>query len=133
MNLCTYLAKGMADYVGVWDLDEYFIPRGKNRNIVDFISALDNYSPNQPSEEILYRDVHGDRNVSEVFAAGWKGGRGFADKDAHPLCYISLHSEVLLYPREYVAETPDLDRFTWMGDRFPFGKVKKSQIFESSK
>ena len=111
----------MADYVGVWDLDEYFIPRGENKNLIDFIQALDNYSPNQPHDELRYAAVHGSRELVEVFASGWRGGRGLADGDAHPLCYISLHSDVLLYPNNYVAETPELDRFTWMGDRFPFG------------
>lgn len=113
----------MADYVGVWDLDEYFIPRGENTNLIDFIAALDDYSPNQPPIEVRFATVHGSRELAEIYTSGWKGGRGFASGDAHPLCYISLHADVFLYPKSYVAETPDLDRFTWMGDRFPFGIV----------
>ena len=27
VNTCSYYAKGSADYVGIWDFDEFFLPR----------------------------------------------------------------------------------------------------------
>lgn len=122
VNACTYFAKGMADYVAVWDLDEYFIPRGANRDLLDLVESLDTYRRHTRPWQQSYAAVHGQRSLLERYLAGWQGGRGMADGDAHPLCFIQLDSEVVLYPDEYNADLPDLDRFTWMGDRFPFGE-----------
>lgn len=46
--------------------------------------------------------------------SGWRGGPGFADKDGHPLCYMSLRSEVILPSRRQRQ-----DQRPWLSDRFP--------------
>ena len=40
VNLCTYYSKGVADYVGIWDFDEFFIPKGENKNLLDVIKNV---------------------------------------------------------------------------------------------
>ena len=78
----------MADYVGIWDYDEFFQPRGANKDIVDVIRAMEaptgpvrnSYSPN-----LKALDVH---------KLGWEPRRGMADNDGHPFCYLILDSEV---------------------------------------
>ena len=37
--MCTYYSKGVADYVGIWDFNEFFIPRGDHKNLLDVIKA----------------------------------------------------------------------------------------------
>ena len=89
VNMCTYFSKGMADYVGVWDFDEFFQPRGTNRNLLDVIAAME--------------PVHGPIN-SSFFSPNaslasytmepFKPSRGLADGDHHPFCYLILKSEI---------------------------------------
>jgi hypothetical protein len=106
--MCTYLAKGNADYVGVWDFDEFFIPRGTNKNILDVLKKMD-YSPNLP-----YSHPAGISSM-ELYKQGWKGGRGLADGDGHPFCYLSLESEVTLFSKK-ILKYDILDQ-PWMGQR----------------
>ena len=40
VNMCMYYSKGVADYVGVWDFDEFFQPRGANKNLLDVVAAM---------------------------------------------------------------------------------------------
>jgi len=67
-NLCTYFSKGTADYVGVWDLEEFFIPKGENKDLLDVIRKA-----TVPD----YKDV------------------GLPDGHKHPFCFLGLDSEVI--------------------------------------
>ena len=86
--MCLYYSKGAADYVGVWDYDEFFQPRGSNKNINDVIKAMES-----PSGPIAYFHPN-DADSVAMYHAGWKPQRGMADDSAHPFCYIMLNSEV---------------------------------------
>jgi hypothetical protein len=107
VNMFTYYSKGVADYVGVWDYDEHFWPLGNNTSIMDVVHKLDAptplkyfHSPNASNVEMIYN---------------WGGGRGLADGDGHPFCYLILSSRVTLYQRAhmtYSAAQP------WLGQRF---------------
>eukprot|EP00607_Mallomonas_marina_P001756 CAMPEP_0182437780 /NCGR_PEP_ID=MMETSP1167-20130531/85278_1 /TAXON_ID=2988 /ORGANISM="Mallomonas Sp, Strain CCMP3275" /LENGTH=278 /DNA_ID=CAMNT_0024630819 /DNA_START=165 /DNA_END=1001 /DNA_ORIENTATION=- len=66
INSYLYLAKGTADYVGVWDLDEFFIPRKPYNSMLEVLRVME--APDQ----------------------------GQADGDDHPYCYLSLSSRVVL-------------------------------------
>lgn len=41
VNMCTYLSKGMAEYVGLWDIDEFLIPKDKHSTIDSLIEAVE--------------------------------------------------------------------------------------------
>ena len=78
----TFYLKGVADHIGVWDTDEFFIPRGENQNLLDVID--NSYSPfpehlNQSYATSHRRDPH-----------LWPGGKGWAIDDGHPFCGIRL-------------------------------------------
>lgn len=89
VNMYTYYSKGMADYVGVWDYDEFFQPRGENKNILDVINAME--SPLGP----VRKTVPSEFNAVDVFKSSKKRARrGMADSDGHPFCYLILESEV---------------------------------------
>ena len=107
INMCLYLSKGVADYVGVWDLDEFFIPRLPYNNMIDVIRSMESTVP------ISYPDMNG---VFSSTSKLWRGGPGLADGDGHPFCYISLQSVVLL------QRSNDFDdAHPWIGQRFTHG------------
>ena len=97
--MCLYYSKGAADYVGVWDYDEFFQPRGSNTNIIDVVKAMES-----PSGPIAYFHPN-DADPVAMYEAGWKPQRGMADSQPHPFCYLQLHSEVT-YARDKVMGDP---------------------------
>ena len=105
VNMCLYYTKGVADYLAIWDIDEYFIPKPPHHSIMDVIRSADSVAPLTP--------VVGD--PFELFPK-WKGGRGWADGDAHPLCYLMLSSEVLYRPEDAPDEGDPAA--PWVGNRF---------------
>jgi hypothetical protein len=111
VNTCLYMAKGIVDYIAIWDVDEYFIPKPPHHSIMDVIRSADSYT--------ALTHVTGD-----PFQLGpvWKGGKGWADGDAHPLCYLMLSSEVLYRPPGIVDEGDP--SAPWVGDRF----VRRTEI-----
>jgi len=58
------------------------------KNIPDVIAAMEDPSGRIPDY------FHGQRDSVKVYEGGWKGGRGLADRDGHPFCYLLLNSEV---------------------------------------
>ena len=100
-NTCLYFSKGSADYIGTWDFIEFFIPRGKNKNLLDVWERLDFETPqchsktdanlNLDPPDFGTPDVHGDGNEREM-----KSSRGMADSASHPFCSLLLHSETTL-------------------------------------
>ena len=105
VNMCLYYTKGVADYLAIWDIDEYFIPKPPHHSIMDVIRSADSVAPLTP--------VVGD--PFELFPK-WKGGRGWADGDAHPLCYLMLSSEVLYRPKGSPEAGDPIA--PWVGSRF---------------
>eukprot|EP01041_Mallomonas_annulata_P010346 gene10346-21585_t len=87
VNMCLYLSKGTADYVAIWDLDEFFIPRRPYNDMLEVLRAMEAPGPipAHPSG----------KSVSEIYET-WRGGPGLADGMGHPFCYILLNSLVLL-------------------------------------
>lgn len=97
--MCLYYSKGSADYVGVWDFDEFFQPRGQNKNLLDVIDAV------EPAKDAVPFQHEPNKTSLEVYA-GWKPARGMADKDGHPFCYLVLNSEVTLVSQRVAPNTP---------------------------
>jgi hypothetical protein len=84
----------VADYVGVWDFDEFFQPRGKNRDLLDVINAME---PEDGPVKYFYPP---DAITAPLSAKEYVPRRGMADSDGHPFCYLILKSEVTLFQRE---------------------------------
>ena len=96
VNTCTYYAKGTADYVGVWDYDEFFQPRGANKNILDIIESVDFSASERKTLEIDGAMHWSVNETKKIIEEGWTPRKGMADGHAHPLCYIIFNSEVSL-------------------------------------
>ena len=117
--MCTYYAKGTSDYVGVWDFDEFFIPRGGYRTIPEVLNAME--SPRHPLPYMYQKNT----DSVKIYESGWKGGLGLADGDGHPFCYLLLNSEVTLVAQKALLQPGDIkfDQLgpRWMGQRFNHG------------
>ena len=66
----------MADHVGIWDFDEFLIPRGKNKNLLDLIESASG--------------VRDSGSGVQRREKGRQGRAGWADSKDHPYCYLKL-------------------------------------------
>ena len=121
-NIYTYLSKGVADYVAVWDFKEFFIPRGTHQNLRDLLTALE--SPTRPTPK---------SSSAVAVLEGAAGTRGMADIDHHPFCSLLLHTEVT-YADRIRKEKNFVKTNPWLGQQFIGGSEPLSirQGFESS-
>ena len=83
VNFCAYFSKGVADNVAVWDIDEFFIPKGENKNMLDLI---DSSNSDGPLDSEVSRKFAGQEGQN----SRWHGGRGWADDNAHPYCFLEI-------------------------------------------
>ena len=88
VNMYTYYSKGVADYVGVWDFDEFFQPRGGNKNLLDLVAAM------EPLDGPVKSSFSPYANVTSYSLKPFTPKRGMADGDHHPFCYLIFKSEV---------------------------------------
>ena len=103
VNMCLYYSKGAADYVGVWDYDEFFQPRGSNKNLIDVVKAMES-----PTGPIAYFHPNNTDAIA-LHHAGWKPQRGMADGDAHPFCYLILHSVVTYIGKQTASDKKEVE------------------------
>ena len=89
--------------VAVWDFDEFLIPVGKFRNVIDLLSDIESPTP------ISYDNP----NLLKFNKTNWKGGKGLADVHAHPFCYIRLNSKSVLADKR----TRWASQQTWLGQK----------------
>ncbi|CAE7527758.1 unnamed protein product, partial [Symbiodinium microadriaticum] len=68
---------GVADYLAIWNIDDFFIPKTPYIAIADVIRRADADGP--------LTTVPVDVNALQK---KWKGGKGWADGDGHPLCFF---------------------------------------------
>lgn len=103
VNMCLYFAKGMADYVAIWDVDEFFIPHGKNKDLLDLLDGVDDI------------EIPTNRLVSRESAVLTSSSKGMADGHGHPLCYIQLYSTTFYE----IADGPqEASNSIWFKDNF---------------
>jgi Glycosyltransferase family 92 len=108
INSCLFYAKGMAEYVFILDLDELFLPKGKNFNFLDVFTAM------TPKEDLLPFASLGTSTTQIWRDKVQAGGKGWASGHAHPSCYITVSSDVMLNPQKggyFDTEHP------WVGQR----------------
>ena len=90
INSCLFHSKGLAEYVLVTDIDEFFIPKGFNFNFNDVMNSV--ARKNDEIDERRLRD----------------------DNIAHPYCYVRVQGEVVLNPTVYRARDK---KHIWIGQR----------------
>lgn len=66
VNMCLYYSKGMSDYVGVWDFDEFLIPKGRYKTLPQVLGAMEH-----PGGAMGYFHPEGTDHV-KLFESGWK-------------------------------------------------------------
>ena len=109
-NACLYMAKEKADYLLILDVDEFLIPNSVSGNLPSIIAKADPYF----GGSVL--SSNRDYRISRQAMSSWKVGPGYADKDGHPLCYITLRSAVLL---QSTMENGLPGQARWISSRFP--------------
>ena len=122
VNMCLYLTKGMVDYLAVWDIDEYFIPQLPSHSIQEVIQSAESRQPLSPLP-----------STADPFELvdSWRGGRGWADGDGHPFCYLRLLSESLYRSRDIPVKSDFF--YPWIGNRYKAGPEKDhSMNFEKA-
>lgn len=62
--------------MGIWDFDEFLIPRGKNKNLLELIESASGVGDSRSGVQSRDR--------------GKQGGPGWADSKDHPYCYLQL-------------------------------------------
>ena len=110
-NACLYLGKGMAEHMMFQDVDEFFIPAVGVASIPAAIAAA------QASKELTPLSAGADTSDA---AQRWRGGRGLADSDGHPYCYLTGSSRVVLN-RQHGTDGASDNFKPFLGDRFLHG------------
>ena len=109
INMNLHFSRGLAEYIFVTDLNEFFIPRGKYWNFLDLLKAIEpkvdpSVHANKGSKII---DIWSENKATD-------SSHGWADGHAHPPCYIVVGSENVLNPQ--VGGYFDRDH-PWIGQR----------------
>jgi metallophosphoesterase superfamily enzyme len=108
INSCLYHSKGMAEYLLVIDLDEFFVPRGNNSNFLDVLKSIE--ATEVVSDIAEKGSQHG--GISTKKEAN--KSHGWANKHNHPACYITVSSDVVVNP--FIGGYTDAER-PWTGQR----------------
>ena len=121
-NIYSYLSKGVADYVAVWDFKDFFIPRGTHQNLTSLLRALE--SPVGFTSE---------SESAVKFSKGITKRRRMPDIDHHPFCSLLFHTEVT-YADHIRKQKSFLKLNPWLGQQFIGGSEPLSmrQGFEAS-
>ena len=77
-NMYLYLSKGTAKYMGIWDFDEFFIPKYPYKSILDIISLYTDESSEIGSSQIM------DKNELDILETKWETTSRMADCNPHP-------------------------------------------------
>ena len=109
INRCLHHSRGLAEFVYACDIQEFFVPQGKNRNFFDVFQSI------EPQTDLsIYSKI--DNKVIDI----WRdkktadNAHGWAAKNAHPFCYISVDSEYVVDAKMGVYADSD---HPWVGQR----------------
>lgn len=94
--MCSYYSKGAADYVGVWDFEDFFIPRGANQNVLDVLKAVERSNT--------------DLSIS---SQGGLTDTKFIDNQSHPFCYLLLATEDTYIDAQPKGQVPKSERIDY--------------------
>ena len=110
-NMFLYLSKGTSKYLGIWDYDEFFVPKLPYKSIVEIIKLYEG-EPSPIESQIK------DKGALDRLEKTWETSPTMADCSPHPWCYITFSSSAV------VADS-DRNKLSmhspWIGDRFDHG------------
>ena len=109
INICLYLSKGLAEFMFVANVNEFFIPQGDNWNFMDVFSSI------KPKTNIERKDEKAIDMWREKEGAA-DGSHGWARQHAHPYCYMTVMSDCV-----FSDTSMDFDDTAnpWLGQRYP--------------
>jgi hypothetical protein len=115
-NSCLYFAKGLATWVGIWDLDEWLVPQGKNKGVEGGKEGKGGGKPKTIVETV----------DSIMASASQEDDNKDKDKREKPLtaadvCHLRFTSFTGLWPRNR-----DEGNRKWNGQIFGHYKEKES-------
>ena len=86
LKTCLYLSKGLAEYVAVLDVDEFFIPKGFHSSFLDVLEGVHS-TPSLDNFDSVALQKSRDFGVKV---------NGQAERHRHPFCFITVNSEVFI-------------------------------------
>ena len=108
INSCLYHSRGMAEYLLVVELHEFFVPKGNNWNFLDVLKSI------EATEVVLDGAEKGSQTGGVSITKRGGGIHGWAAKNNHPACYITVFSDVVVNP--FIGGHTDAER-PWIGQR----------------
>ena len=128
INTCLYLAKGMAEYVLILELEDLFIPRGNNWNFKNVVGAIqlqpDNRRrKNNPSRRKSLSLSQKENEIGSISTRQRNEtvsqGRDdndlvYASDHAHPYCYINVQTELASHSNQNGRKNLESP---WIGQR----------------
>ena len=124
INTCLYLTKGMAEYVNVLEIDEFFIPQGKHFNYADVLKTAElGNTVNQANRENEEKNDFRGRSDNNISSKKTGIEMVFAAEQAHPACFFSVYSEVFMNKNSDDRSNP------WIGERYVRFSVNRDTIF----
>jgi hypothetical protein len=99
---------GLAEYIAILDVDEFFIPKGKNGNFLDVLKSI-----NQPHSD----DWLGDTMLGRLIENLKPEDKKKKLEDKHPFCYVTVMAELVFSVKDVGIDS----QHPWMGDRFAHG------------
>lgn len=96
-NTCLYLAKGMAEYVLILDLEDFFIPRGNNWNFKSVMKSIQPDRQGKRHSRMLPLNSQGENGSITDKKRIEESNFGWARDHAHPYCFISVPTEIVSY------------------------------------
>ena len=136
INTCLYLAKGMAEYVLILELEDFFIPRGSNLNFKNVMEAFQpenqRRNENHSRRKSLSLSFNGSQKKNEnenknenesVFTCkrnetGLQGRENsdlvYGRDQAHPHCYINVPTEIASHSNQKSRKSLENP---WIGQR----------------
>ena len=102
INTCLYLAKGMAEYVLILELEDFFIPRGNNWNFKNVMEALKpenqrrswSLSCNASQKENENGSIFTYQRNESVLQGRENDDLVYVRDQGHPYCYINVPTEI---------------------------------------
>ena len=108
INSCLYHSRGMAEYLLVIDLDEFFVPKGNNWNFLDVLKSIE-------ATEVVSDGAEKDSQTGGIsMNKEANNSHGWAIKHNHPACYITVFSDVVV--DRFIGGYTDAER-PWIGQR----------------
>ncbi len=94
----------------MWDIDEFFIPKGASKSLLDVLTSTEETDPTK------LQPIDLNNAATDSWSASHRPGKkGYASGHAHPYCYLQVSSDVVA---NKVDSTSLKNEELWIGSRF---------------